>query len=86
MKVLFKPTFVRQFDKLESVLQEEVEEKIELLKDKENHKLLKIHKLHGRLAKWYSFSVNYRIRIIFSYLSKQEIVLLAIGDHEVYDK
>ena len=65
---------------------EEVEEKIELLKDKENHKLLKIHKLHGRLAKWYSFSVNYRIRIIFSYLSKQEIVLLAIGDHEVYDK
>ncbi len=84
MKVLFKPTFVRQFDKLEVALQEEIEEKIELLKDRENHKLLKVHKLHGRLAKWYSFSVNYKMRIIFSYLSEQEVVLLAIGDHGIY--
>ncbi|MBI3019884.1 MAG: type II toxin-antitoxin system mRNA interferase toxin, RelE/StbE family [Parcubacteria group bacterium] len=86
MKVLFKPTFVRQFDKLEVALQEEIEEKIELFKDRENHKLLKVHKLHGRLVKWYSFSVNYKMRIIFSYLSEQEVVLLAIGDHKVYDE
>ena len=59
---------------------------IELLKDKGNHKHLKVHNLHGRLAGRYSFSVNYKTRIVFAYLSKQEIALLAIGDHEVYDK
>ena len=86
MKISFKPVFVRQFRKLEPALQEEVEEKIELLKNEENHQRLKVHKLHGRLANWYSFSVNYKTRIVFSYLSKQEIVLLAIGEHGVYDK
>ena len=86
MKVSFKPIFIRQYNKLHPAFQEEVLEKIELLKDKGNHKHLKVHNLHGRLAGRYSFSVNYKTRIVFAYLSKQEIALLAIGDHEVYDK
>ena len=86
MKILYKPVFVRQLNKLHTEFQEEVLEKIELLKDTSNHKHLKVHKLHGRLAGRYSFSVNYRIRIVFAYLSKQEIVLLAIGEHGVYEK
>jgi len=86
VKISFKPTFVRQFDKLVSGFQEEVLEKIELLKSRKNHKYLKVHKLHGRLVDRYSFSVNYKTRIVFIYLSKQEIILLAIGDHDVYDK
>ena len=84
MKVHFKPTFVRQFNKLDPELQQEVEEKIELFKDKGSHKQLKIHKLHGRLKDRYSFSVNYKFRIIFTRLSKNEIVLLAVGNHSVY--
>ena len=86
MKVSFKPTFVRQFKRLDPGLQQEAIEKIELFKDKKNHKQLKAHRLRGRLAGRYSFSVNYKTRIVFSYLSKNEAVLLAIGDHAVYDK
>lgn len=86
IKIHFKPTFVRGFKKMEKNLQEEALEKIELFKDAKNHKQLKVHKLHGVLANRYSFSVNYRFRIVFVYLSKSEAVLLAIGDHEVYDK
>lgn len=86
MKVLFKPTFIRQFKRLELNLQKEVLEKIELFKDKENHKKLKVHRLKGRLSGWHSFSVNYKTRIVFSYLSKKEAVFLAVGDHVVYDK
>lgn len=86
MKIFFKPTFVRQFKQLDLGLQEEATEKIELFKDKKNHKQLKAHQLHGRLVGWYSFSVNYKTRIVFSYLEKNEAVLLAIGDHTVYDK
>jgi plasmid maintenance system killer protein len=84
MKILFKPTFIKQFSKLSENLQEEVLEKIELFKNKDNHKLLKVHKLHGKLKESYSFYVNYKFRIVFLWLNKQEVVLLAIGDHDIY--
>ncbi|MDP3792225.1 MAG: type II toxin-antitoxin system mRNA interferase toxin, RelE/StbE family [bacterium] len=84
MIILFKPTFVRQYKSLESQLQEEVVEKIGLFKNPKNHKRLKVHKLSGHLSDRYSFSVNYKIRIVFSYLSKKEAILLALGDHDIY--
>ena len=84
MEILYKPTFIRQFNKLEELLQDEVLEKIELFKNKKNHKQLKIHKLTGKLKDFYSFSVNYSYRIVFSYEKKKSVVFLAIGDHDVY--
>lgn len=84
LTIKYKPNFIRQFNRLEEDLQEEVLEKIESFKYVENHKQLKVHKLNGRLKGRYSFSVNYRTRIVFIYESKKDIVLLAIGDHEVY--
>lgn len=86
MKVYFKPTFIRKLKSLEFGLQEEVIEKIELFKDEKNHKQLKIHKLRGVLSGKYSFSVNYKTRIIFLHLAKNEVVLLTVGDHEIYKK
>lgn len=84
MKIVYAPVFVRQFDKLESGLQEEVLEKIELFRDIGNHKILKIHKLHGRLQDRYSFSVNYKIRIVF--VQKDgEYWFLSIGSHDIYN-
>lgn len=76
--------FVRQFKVLEGSLQEEILEKIELFRDRKNHRFLKVHKLKGPLAGRFSFSVNYKFRIVFSYLSSCEAVLLAVGNHDVY--
>lgn len=84
MKVYYKPSFVRQLNRLDLALQKEAISKIELFKDKKNHKLLEVHKLKGRLTGFYSFSVNYRDRIIFQYESRNEVVLLAIGNHDIY--
>ena len=83
-RVSFRSSFVRQYGNLEEALQEEILEKIELLKDKDNHKRLKVHKLHGYLSKYWSFSVNYKIRIVFYFESRTEIVLSLIGDHDIY--
>lgn len=85
IKVLFKPTFLRKVKKCNILLQEEIQEKIELFKNRTNHKQLKVHKLTGRLLSKYSFSVNYKIRIVFIYISKDKVVLLSLGDHDVYD-
>jgi mRNA-degrading endonuclease YafQ of YafQ-DinJ toxin-antitoxin module len=84
IKIDYKPSFIRQLKKLDSGLRDEVLEKIKLLKDVNNHDKLKVHKLHGRLENSFGFSVNYKIRIVFDYVSKDELVLLVIGDHDVY--
>lgn len=86
MKVRFKPTFIRQFNAFDSRLQEEVKEKIEWFGNIKNHKQLKVHKLKGPLLGRYSFSVNYKFRIVFIYESKKSVILLSVGDHDVYSK
>jgi mRNA-degrading endonuclease YafQ of YafQ-DinJ toxin-antitoxin module len=84
LTISFKATFVKQMNKLEKALAEEVFEKIDLFKDVKNHKLLKVHKLHGKLSNCFSFSVNYKTRIVFEYETKNEVVFLMIGDHDLY--
>ncbi len=85
IKIGYTPAFSRQFKKLEDALAQEVVEKIDLFKDLKNHDILKVHKLNGRLKDRYSFSVNYKIRIVFHYVSKTQVILVAVGDHEVYN-
>jgi mRNA-degrading endonuclease YafQ of YafQ-DinJ toxin-antitoxin module len=84
MEISYKPSFVRDFKKLPNELQEEVFDKIELFKDVKNHNKLKVHKLKGRLSEFYSFSVTYSHRIVFSFESKSDVLFFAIGDHDVY--
>ena len=84
IKIVYKPSFIRHLKKLPKALQEEAKEKINLFHIDPNHLFLKAHKLKGRLSGRWSFSVNYQYRIVFRYESKDRIVLLTIGDHNVY--
>ena len=72
--------------RLEAGLVKEVLDKIRLLKNKTSHHTLRIHKLHGPLSNYHSFSVNYQIRIIFKFEPGKEIVLFNIGNHDIYKK
>lgn len=85
MIVSFKPTFLRQYKRLIPSLQQEIKEKIALFKENPTHPFLKTHKLQGHLKGKYSFSINYAFRIIFEYESKDEVVLLYVGNHKIYD-
>ena len=78
IEIFFKPTFIKQVGRLEKELLDEVFEKRELFKKKINHKTLKVHKLHGKLSHCFSFSVNYKFRIVFKYESKNKVVFLYI--------
>jgi len=87
IKIFYTPTFIKQYKKLHLNLQEETKEKIELFKSFKNHKSLKVHKLKGRLKDRMSFSVNYSYRIIFQFNKNKKIaILLAIGNHHVYNQ
>lgn len=80
-----KSSFLKQLKKLDPQLVEEVEEKVVLFRNRANHRKLHVHKLKGPLAGFWGFSVNYRFRVIFKWLSKSEAGLLQIGDHSVYN-
>ena len=81
----YAPVFLKQLKKLDSALQTEAIEKIELFKTRIYARQLKVHKLKGWLNNRYSFSVNYQFRIVFTYVHKtKSILFVAIGDHDVY--
>jgi len=84
LSIKYSHSFLKKVSKLENSLIEEIREKIELLKDENNHQSLKVHKLHGVLKGSSSFYVNYKIRVIFEYTSKSEIVLEDVGGHDIY--
>lgn len=80
--ILYAPSFVRMYKRLNSDLQEEVKDKIKLFRDVKNHTKLRVHKLNGNLENTFSFSVNYKIRVIFEYNGKNRANLLCIGNHD----
>mgnify|MGYP000540995174 CR=1 FL=1 len=84
-KFLTAPSFLRQLKKLEHALQDEVYEKLELLKGRTNHKQLRVHALKGLYKGRYALSVNFRYRVIFKFgPAKDDISLLSVGDHDIY--
>ena len=85
IEVNYSKKFLKMFKTLDADLQDRVEEKIERLKEKENHKALEVHKLEGDLKDLCSFSVDRKNRILFEYNgNKSEVVLLIIGGHDIY--
>jgi plasmid maintenance system killer protein len=85
LNFVYAPIFIRQLNKLDKNLQEEAIEKLAFFEDIKNHKQLKVHKLKGKMKDVYSFSVNYKYRIVFSYSTNNSVSILSIGDHDIYN-
>lgn len=86
MEIAFTSSFVRQMKRLPKALKLEAIEKLELFQEEPKNKQLKIHKLKGKLKDRWSFSVNYKTRIVFCFREESHIILLAISDHDIYKK
>ena len=84
MNIGYKPSFLHEFKKLPIEIQEDAKAKIALFSDVKNHKLLKVHKLKGKLKNKYSFSVTYSHRIVFMWKDKNTAIFLAVGTHDLY--
>lgn len=83
-KVLFRTEFLKRARKLDKSLFDKLFEKTELLRNRSNHSDLRVHKLHGKLSKYYSFSIDYNLRVVFWFKSDNEIVLVDLGNHDIY--
>ncbi len=85
MEILYWPKFAKYFKKLPVEIQKIAIEKEKLFRKNPFDSILKTHKLHGILNEYWSFSVNYKIRIIFKFIDKNTVGFYLIGDHDIYE-
>jgi len=85
MKIFYSPHFERQYKKLPSVLQVLAEKREKIFRKNPFDPRLKTHKLKGRLGEFWSFSVDFKYRIIFEFIENGDVRMHSIGDHDIYD-
>ena len=85
LEILYTTEYIRAYKKLPLELKNEVKEKVEQFKNPRNHVQLRLHKLHGDMKSYHSFSVNYSVRVIVRLVKKKAIAfMIDIGSHDVY--
>ena len=57
-------------------------ERVEIFRDNPFDPTLRTHKLTGAMKDWWSFSVEYDMRVIFSFIEKDRAMFVDIGTHE----
>jgi len=83
MKIYYHPQFRSSYQKLSLHIKDKAETKERIFrKDPFDHRL-KTHKLHGKLKRLWSFSVDDKYRVVFEF-SASNVIFLDIGDHKIY--
>jgi mRNA-degrading endonuclease YafQ of YafQ-DinJ toxin-antitoxin module len=77
--------FEKQFKLLPKQIQNIYFKKEKLFLENIFYPSLKTHKLSGRQEGSFSFSVDYHYRVVFDKLADNEVLLLEIGTHEIYN-
>lgn len=78
------PHFERAFRKLPPTLQRLANDKDQLFRRNPRDVRLKTHALKGRLKGLWSYSVDYRHRILFEFLTDDRVLYHDIGSHDLY--
>jgi len=79
------PQFNKAYRKLSKKIKEVAKEKEVIFRTNPYHPSLDTHKLHGKDADAWSFSINRRYRIKFMFVGNKAVLFLMVGTHdEVY--
>lgn len=84
LKVVYYLRFRRKFKKSSPALKELILEKTALFVNNPFNPELKSHKLTGRLSSCWSFSLNYSLRVMFTFIDDNTTGFLDLGGHEIY--
>lgn len=83
-RILYSSHFRRKFKKLDAGLAREVTESEKLFREDCFHSSLDTHKLAGKLRGFFSFSITRKYRILFQFLSANEVYFVDVDDHDMY--
>lgn len=84
VKVNYTSEFEKSLQKMTPATINALEAKLKLFCQNPFLPQLKTHKLKGKLAQYWAFSVTRKIRILFVFENKKETTFINIGPHEIY--
>ncbi len=86
MKIIYSPQFEKEYKCLPEIIKKKAEKKEKIFRNNPFDSRLKTHKLSGRFSEFWSFSIDFRYRIIFEFKDEKTIIFHIIGDHSIYKK
>ena len=84
MKIYYSSKFEKEYKRLSNKVKLTAEKKEKIFRNDPFDSKLKTHKLTGRLKDFYSFSIDFKHRIIFEFSGKNIVWFHSIGSHEIY--
>lgn len=84
MKIIFSKKFEREYKKLPVFVKKSAEKKELIFRSNLFDASLNVHKLHGKLKNYWSFSIGYNYRIIFEFENENLVYFYSVGTHEIY--
>ena len=84
MEIIYSSKFEREYRRLSSDLKLSAKKKEKIFRKNPFYPSLNTHKLSGKLDDLWSFSVDYRTRIVFEFSKKDIVFFLSVGNHDIY--
>jgi len=84
MEIFYTSKFKREYKKLSKNIKLAAEGREAIFRKNPFDPSLDIHKLHGRLREFWSFSIGFRNRIVFELGDKDIVYFHSVGDHDIY--
>lgn len=84
MIIYYSEIFLKQYKKVPFKIKIKLEKLESLIRQNPFNPILKTHPLVGKLKGFYSLSVDYHCRIIFTIENETEIWFHSIGTHSIY--
>ena len=85
IKIVWDQSFKRSYEKKiknNADLKKKFWKNIELFSSNPFDKQIRTHKLSGKLKGLWAFSIDYDVRVVFTFLKDDEVLLIDIGGHE----
>lgn len=84
MKVFYTKKFEREYKKISVEIKKKFELTEKFFRKNPFDKKLKTHKLRGELSDFWSYSIDFKNRVIFEMIKEDEIIFHSIGSHDIY--
>ena len=84
MKIIYSSKFAHEYKRLPDKIKIIAEKKELIFRNNPFDPSLETHKLHGKLDEFWSFSIDYKYRIVFEFIESDLVHFHSVGDHSVY--
>lgn len=84
VKIHYTKRFIRDLKKLSISKKQMMIKRERIFKANPFAQTLKTHQLRGNLNNLWSFSLTHQDRVIFDFISDNEVIFYKVGSHDIY--